>query len=114
MIEKKMKRKSPSSVRNVAENVTKKHKQNYIEDCCVCLQSLETNKKFLRCTHSFHDYCIDEWLTHSNKCPICRICVYEEQEEALQRTFYFLHDFLGIAEDDIFVNIIDDDDDEEE
>ncbi len=44
--------------------------------CSICLEILEQNSmKSLECSHSFHTYCINEWIsynTNSYQCPICR------------------------------------------
>ena len=44
------------------------------QNCIICLQNINLNDRvFLRCGHSFHSRCIDEWINMSkNECPICR------------------------------------------
>jgi len=41
--------------------------------CSICLTDLEKNIKKLKCDHSFHQNCINEWInTNINTCPLCR------------------------------------------
>ncbi len=46
--------------------------------CSICLDQLKSNDPedtefiSLWCGHSFHRYCIKEWLRISKKCPLCR------------------------------------------
>ena len=42
--------------------------------CCICLQDLNRagNKTSIRCGHSFHRKCIQEWTKRKPSCPICR------------------------------------------
>ncbi len=43
--------------------------------CSVCLEDLETSAiKTLECSHSFHSYCINEWISHNTNCYMCPIC----------------------------------------
>ena len=47
------------------------------DSCCVCLSefcSAETVRT-LRCGHTFHQQCIDEWLTKQAVCPLCKSAV---------------------------------------
>jgi hypothetical protein len=43
-------------------------------DCSICLESLSTESKTMRCGHSFHSDCLVDWfLTRSRvTCPTCR------------------------------------------
>jgi len=43
------------------------------EKCAVCLSDFE-EKEFVRrlpCHHHFHRPCIDRWLSHNKRCPLC-------------------------------------------
>lgn len=42
--------------------------------CAVCLESFEHSRllRTLFCGHSFHKSCVDEWLSRSGQCPICK------------------------------------------
>ena len=60
-----------------------KRSRAYSEDCSICLKSGVTHKtdprmRFVQlpCKHSFHLYCIEEWLVkRSGSCPNCRCAV---------------------------------------
>ncbi|XP_021649041.2 RING-H2 finger protein ATL74-like [Hevea brasiliensis] len=44
-------------------------------DCAVCLENFKVGEKCWLlpiCKHSFHAYCVDEWLMKTPICPICR------------------------------------------
>ncbi|XP_076883670.1 putative RING-H2 finger protein ATL53 [Bidens hawaiensis] len=44
-------------------------------DCLVCLGEFEEDDKLRllpKCSHAFHVYCIDNWLTNHSNCPLCR------------------------------------------
>ena len=42
------------------------------ETCVICQETPEGRKGFLQCMHSFCLGCIQEWMKHSRKCPICK------------------------------------------
>jgi len=42
------------------------------DQCSICLNMISQEKKRLNCNHCFHNNCILKWLTHDNRCPICR------------------------------------------
>jgi hypothetical protein len=62
------------------------------DSCCVCLSefcSAETVRT-LRCGHTFHQQCIDEWLTKQAVCPLCKsavTAVIEVADEISSETF---------------------------
>lgn len=51
----------------------------YITKCVICLDNVykKDHIKTL-CKHSFHKYCIDNWLKNNNKCPLCRTIIRNE------------------------------------
>ena len=63
----------------------------YVEDdrrCSICLADVEPGEKLrqLRCSHRFHQPCVDEWLL---KKPTCPLCVQKVEAERKQRHFRF-------------------------
>ena len=48
-----------------------------INNCSICLSSLdkEQSLKSLKCTHIFHNDCINTWLNKNTTCPICRTII---------------------------------------
>ena len=47
------------------------------DSCCVCLSEFcnAETVRTLRCGHTFHQQCIDEWLTKQAVCPLCKSAV---------------------------------------
>ncbi|KAI3983771.1 hypothetical protein MKX01_001175 [Papaver californicum] len=44
------------------------------EDCSICLQGLNVGDEavILKCSHTFHEKCMSQWLTRKPNCPLCR------------------------------------------
>ena len=54
------------------------------DNCPICLEKITSNKKKLKCQHTFHENCISKWYENSKynkyldepykigKCPVCR------------------------------------------
>jgi hypothetical protein len=40
--------------------------------CSICMEKKEKDIKILKCNHSFHDKCVNEWLLANITCPLCR------------------------------------------
>lgn len=55
--------------------------------CMICLVAMEPGDECrqLVCDHLFHKKCIDEWLTKSRECPMCRQDVEVLVNEAVSR-----------------------------
>ena len=45
-------------------------------DCSICLEK-NNKSRTLKCGHSFHDSCIDTWLSNHDTCPCCRVIIKE-------------------------------------
>ena len=53
--------------------------QPYLDTkCTICLNEYEATDclLFLPCQHSFHVACIETWVQHNNKCPLCFAVVF--------------------------------------
>ena len=43
-------------------------------DCIICYEKLlEYPSKITSCKHTFHERCINRWLSTNSTCPICRV-----------------------------------------
>ena len=44
------------------------------KQCPICLEQFtkKDTVKCLPCSHVYHGSCIDEWLSHKPKCPVCK------------------------------------------
>jgi hypothetical protein len=42
--------------------------------CVICQDNIDLNDivRTIKCKHSFHINCIDQWFTENKKCPICK------------------------------------------
>ena len=49
-----------------------------IKECSICIDDYKIGNilRQLKCSHTFHQECIDKWLIHNNICPNCRVVVY--------------------------------------
>lgn len=65
------------------------------ELCSIChepLQSYQIVRTIIKCKHSFHQKCVDNWLIDKNNCPMCREIISsssftrrpEEEEDILR------------------------------
>lgn len=45
------------------------------DKCTICLSEFEQEEDVRRlpCMHLFHVECVDQWLMHNKRCPICRV-----------------------------------------
>ena len=50
------------------------------EECGICIGSLVINEEFAltKCGHSYHEFCLNEWLKVNEKCPMCRAELEEQ------------------------------------
>lgn len=54
------------------------NKKTYGEECPICLEIFgelddDTLLCSLKCGHSYHKKCVNDWLSKDNSCPNCRI-----------------------------------------
>jgi len=46
--------------------------------CSICLCDISKDEEFItECSHYFHEYCLNTWLSRSNTCPYCRTQILE-------------------------------------
>ena len=47
---------------------------NKVDECCICLNSLDSKKtiKMSGCQHEIHVICAKGWLYEKSECPLCR------------------------------------------
>lgn len=50
-----------------------------METCAICLEEQQHLFEMPNCSHVFHDYCINEWLSRSNNCPLCRAIIMDDE-----------------------------------
>lgn len=62
---------------------TKFHETHFNEPelCVICQMTTETGVK-LPCGHSFHKDCISNWVSRSNRCPICQQDIKKPKTQA--------------------------------
>lgn len=71
--------------RGIEQNSLKKKfeaGQDTCGSCNICLTDFEDgeNLRTLPCFHSFHCECIDNWLSRSPICPVCRTVINEQPD----------------------------------
>ncbi|KAK7411125.1 hypothetical protein VNO78_02540 [Psophocarpus tetragonolobus] len=52
---------------------------NSLVDCAICLENFKDGdvcRLLPNCGHSYHANCIELWMFHSPKCPVCRTWVH--------------------------------------
>ena len=59
-------------------NIIKLNDIKIIKECTICIDDYKIGNiaRQLKCSHTFHQECIDKWLIHNNICPNCRVVVY--------------------------------------
>lgn len=65
----------------------KKRKLSPPSKCIICLELIEYRKDltFITCGHFYHDECINKWLEKKVTCPICRIPIFIQDFEQLEK-----------------------------
>jgi hypothetical protein len=66
-------------------------------DCSVCCEGMQDSVDCvsIRCGHTFHRKCIDEWLDYSRNCPLCRKC--SSTCTACSDTGVVFYDYNGVV-----------------
>ena len=59
-------------------NIIELNEINTIKECSICIDEYKIGDiiRQLKCSHTFHQGCIDEWLMCNNICPNCRVFIY--------------------------------------
>jgi hypothetical protein len=59
--------------------------------CCICL---EANCNYLtNCEHFFHKECLEKWIVHKDKCPLCNSNLQCRYSSLRQLQKYFILDY---------------------
>jgi hypothetical protein len=73
-----------------------------MNECVICLESIQDDNITLECGHKFHNYCVSNWLKNQQSCPICRTMVFNNNENT---NISNVQEIPG--QDDHFINIVD-------
>jgi hypothetical protein len=66
------------------DSVCKVHKSKVL-NCTICLEDIISDLRFLPCIHAFHGECINTWIREQPVCPICKVPVYVNTTDQLDR-----------------------------
>ena len=60
--------------KNLLKNSTVKLNENETEFCVICQDDIDIDDivRNIKCSHTFHIDCIDNWFTENKKCPTCK------------------------------------------
>ena len=56
------------------------------DECVICTEKMEEQQvRILKCSHHFHQNCIDEWILTSQKleCPICGLNLTQHDDHSV-------------------------------
>jgi hypothetical protein len=57
---------------NVEPIVPENGKETFNDDCCICMDEINTDGIKTKCNHGFHNKCLKKWLKNDSRCPLCR------------------------------------------
>jgi hypothetical protein len=60
--------------KNLLKNSIVKLNENETEFCVICQDDIDIDDivRYIKCSHTFHIDCIDNWFTENKKCPTCK------------------------------------------
>ena len=60
--------------KNLLKNSTIINNKDKNEFCVICQEDIQIEEiiRKIKCSHSFHINCIDNWFTENKKCPMCK------------------------------------------
>ena len=60
--------------KNLLKNSIVKLNENETEFCVICQDDIDIDDivRNIKCSHTFHIDCIDNWFTENKKCPTCK------------------------------------------
>ena len=75
--------------RNKNESILIFNKKNYEEECPICLEIFEELEDdsllcTLKCGHSYHKKCVNEWLSKDSTCPSCRTIILNNMNKFIK------------------------------
>ena len=74
-------------------------------ECSICLEAINTDLLELNCMHSFHSFCMYDWIIMNNTCPMCRAVISDKIIE--ERIVYeLLSDHTTKERKEKIINII--------
>jgi len=58
-------------------------------DCSICFDEIkEQDQKIIKCSHVFHEGCIDKWFKRSHQCPLCRKSKFSISTEDFESNYW--------------------------
>lgn len=59
---------------NLEKFIVDKNSVTDLDSCCICCSEYSQDEEYstLKCGHSFHSGCIEEWVKYKKVCPVCR------------------------------------------
>ncbi|KAL3818886.1 hypothetical protein ACJIZ3_004791 [Penstemon smallii] len=71
-------------------------------ECAVCLSLYEDGDEVrkLKCNHTFHKDCLDEWFRNMATCPLCRSMVLSEEEVEVENPRWWNHHYVEGSDDE--------------
>ena len=68
-----------------------------MNECSICLNLLNNNIEIhnLKCNHSFHIFCVYDWIKKKKSCPLCRKSITTYNYNIIQqKCIHYLHNIF--------------------